>query len=67
MYQNLYEEEKNKKRKSGRGWYKNFSDEEKEKNRQYDCDHCSNVPGDQKLRIVEYEKNDYTIQEKLLC
>ena len=56
-YQNLYEEEKDKKWQYARERYRNLSKEETEKNNQYGRDRYKSLLEDEKQMLVEYKRN----------
>ena len=56
-YQELSEQEKNKKLQDAHEWYRNLSEEEKNEKQKYGRKRCKNLPEDEKQRPVEYRKN----------
>ena len=63
-YQNLSEEEINKKLKKAWEKYQNLTDEEKEKKLHYHLERNKNLSEEQRKKLVEYRRNDYVTYNK---
>ena len=65
IYQNLSEEQKDKRQKRAEDRYQNLSEEEKEKKKHlYHCERNKNLSDEEKEKKVKYKRNYYLAHKK---